>query len=194
MNDFITYGIPDSEFIRGNTPMTKEEVRALSISKLRLKDNHIIADIGAGTGSMSIELSRIAKNGLVYAIEKNDESINLIKSNLIKFGVNNIEIIKANAPKIDKKIKDLDRIFIGGHEGNLDGILKWADKNLKITGRLVVNAVTIETLNIVEFFLTKNHYKDIEIIQVSISRLEKLGNSKILKANNPVFILSGEKG
>lgn len=193
MNDYITYGIPDQEFIRDDVPMTKEEVRTIAISKLRLKENDTVIDIGAGTGSISIEIARILKKGYVYSIEKEEKAIKLIKENCKKFNIKNIKIIEGEAPEGLREIKNINRIIIGGSGGKLDEIFKWVDINLKKSGRIVINAITLETLKNSEKFLESKKYKNIEIIQVAISKFKEAGNSKMLKANYPVFIISGEK-
>ncbi len=193
MNDYITCGIPDQEFIRDDVPMTKEEVRTIAISKLRLKEDDTVIDIGAGTGSISIEMARILKKGYVYSIEKEEKAIRLIKENCKKFNTKNIKIIEGEAPEALKEIKKFNRIIIGGSGGRLSEILEWVDANLKKSGRIVINAITLDTLKNSEKFLESKKYKDIEIIQVAISKFKEAGNSKMLKANYPVFIISGEK-
>lgn len=193
MNDYITYGIPDQEFIREDVPMTKEEIRTISISKLRLKEGDIVIDIGAGTGSISIEIARILKKGYVYSIEKEEKAIKLIKDNCKKFKIKNIKIIEGEAPETLKEIKNINRIIIGGSGGRLNEILEWVETNLKKGGRIVINAITLDTLKNSEKFLEEKKYKDIEIIQVAISKFKEAGNSKMLKANYPVFIISGKK-
>lgn len=193
MNDYITYGIPDQEFIRDDVPMTKEEVRTISISKLRLKEDDVVIDIGAGTGSISIEIARMLKKGYVYSIEKDEKAVKLIKDNCKKFNIKNIKIIEGEAPEALKEIKNINRIIIGGSGGRLAEILEWSDANLRKRDRIVINAITLETLKNSEKFLESKRYNDIEIIQVAISKFKEAGNSKMLKANYPVFIISGEK-
>ncbi len=193
MNDYITCGIPDQEFIRDDVPMTKEEVRTIAISKLRLKEDYTVIDIGAGTGSISIEIGRILKKGIIYSVEKEEKAIKLIKENCKKFNIKNIKIIEGEAPEALKEIKKFNGIIIGGSGGRLNEILEWIDVNLKKSGRIVINAITLDTLKNSEKFLEEKKYKDIEIIQVAISKFKEAGNSKMLKANYPVFIISGEK-
>jgi len=192
MNDYITYGLPDDSFIRADVPMTKEEVRTIIISKLRLKIDHVVIDIGAGTGSISIEVARLIKKGRVYAVDSNKKAVELIKKNCIKFNINNIEIINAEAPDLNLKIH-ADRIIIGGSGERLANILDWQDSILKHGGRLVAAAVTIETLNTINAFLNEKKYSDIDIVQVSINKTKKIGSKNMFFANNPVFIISGEK-
>jgi cobalt-precorrin-6B (C15)-methyltransferase len=192
MNDYATYGIPDDSFIRNDVPMTKEEIRVITISKLRLKDDHTLIDIGAGTGSLSIEAARILKNGKVYAIDKNENAVNLIKKNIEKFRIGNIKIIHTNMPDRTLNIK-ADRIIIGGSGKNLRDILKWSDKNLNKNGRITANSITIETLNEIKEFMTARIYKNIDIIQVSINKIKKAGDKNMFTALNPVFIISGDK-
>ena len=193
MNEYITYGIPDKDFIRSDIPMTKEEIRVISISKLKLKEKSIVLDIGAGTGSITIEIARILKNSIVYSIEKDEKAISLIKENINKFKIKNIKIINGEAPEILNEIKKFDRVIIGGSGGRLNEILNWIDSNLINSGRIVINSVTLDTLVIAEKFLADKKYNDIEIIQVSVSKFKEAGASKMLKANYPVFIISGER-
>jgi precorrin-6Y C5,15-methyltransferase (decarboxylating) CbiT subunit len=192
MNDY--FGIKDNEFIRGNVPMTKEEVRVITISKLRLSTNDRVCDIGAGTGSISIEIARVLKTGFVYAVECITEGIELIKKNSLKFGVSNIEVIEGKAPENLNGIKNIDKIVVGGSGGNLEKIVEWSMKNLKGNGRIVINSVTFDTLTDSKMFLEKSGFSEIEIIQVGVNKFEETGNVLMLKAQNPVFIISATKG
>jgi precorrin-6Y C5,15-methyltransferase (decarboxylating) CbiT subunit len=139
-NKFSNFGIPDEIFTRNSVPMTKEEVRAVIFSKLRVLDNNKILDIGSGTGTLSIQAALFAKNGIVYSIEKDQNAIELINENITKLQIKNIKIIKDTAPKIDSDLKDFDRIIIGGSGGNLKSILEWSYDILKSSGRIVIPA------------------------------------------------------
>src|SRR5699024_1178342 len=141
---YTTGGIPDELFIRGSVPMTKEEVRAVSLSKLRLEDKDILVDIGAGTGSMSIEAGLQLPKGKVYAIERNPEGIELIEKNAMQFGLENIEIIYGLAPQNLSSVDKVHKVFIGGTGGNMVDIFDWMDKHLAVGGRVVMNFITLE--------------------------------------------------
>ena len=193
MNNFPYYYFSDSMFIKGDIPMTKEEVRAITILKLRLKDDHVVIDIGAGTGTVSVQMASIMRSGFVYSVEKNDEAIELIRKNCEKFEIRNLFIIKGEAPDVIDELTGFDRVFVGGSGGRLDKILEWSNENLKKTGRIVINAITLDTLNTAEKFFKEKNYSDVEIVQVSISKFKETGSSKMLKANYPVFVISGEK-
>jgi len=191
MNDF--FGIPDALFIRGKIPMTKEEVRVITISKLRLSETDRVLDVGAGTGSISVEIARIFKKGFVYAVEKENEGCELIKKNCEKFNIKNIKIIEGTAPECLSDIGKIDKIVIGGSSGNLEGIINRVKSNLKSGGRIVINSITFETLTESKKLLEKNNFKEIEIIQVGINKFEETGKFLMLKAQNPVFIISCTK-
>lgn len=183
----IRMGIPDLHFIRGNVPMTKEEVRAVSINKLQLSSNHIVYDIGAGTGSVSIECALHSK--LVYAIEQNLEAIELIKLNQKKFGLDNIKIIEGKAPYILEELPPPDRVFIGGSNGNMRSILEAVTKkNPKV--KITINAIILETVNETIDSLEQLGYNDIDIVQISVSKAKKISRGNMLIAQNPVFIIT----
>jgi precorrin-6Y C5,15-methyltransferase (decarboxylating) CbiT subunit len=173
--------------------MTKEEVRTISISKLRLLENSRVLDIGAGTGSISIEIARLVKYGRVYAIEHNEEAISLIEKNCKKFNVTNVELIKGKAPYALDGIKGFSRVIIGGSGGELPHILSWINTNMDKKGRVVVNAITFDTLSTSKQFFEQNDYTKVEIVQVSISKFNKVGKYDLLKGSNPVFIISAQK-
>ncbi|PRX29845.1 cobalt-precorrin 7 C15-methyltransferase [Orenia metallireducens] len=191
--NYRTVGIPDSEFIRGEIPMTKEEVRTISLSKLRLKDDSIVYDIGAGTGSLTIESALLASKGRVYAIERETEGVDLIKSNAAKFQVSNLEVIQGSAPKALLDLPEVDRVFIGGSGGKLEEILDVIDKKLKAKGRIVINAITLNTLNSSIKKLEELAY-DFEICNIAVTRTRQVGDYQMLQGLNPVYIISGEKG
>jgi cobalt-precorrin-6B (C15)-methyltransferase len=193
MNNKKYFGIKDVDFIRGNIPMTKEEIRVVTISKLRLNEKDVVLDIGAGTGSISVETAGLLKEGIVYSVEMNPEGIDLIKKNCEKFNIKNIKIIEGKAPEALKEINKIDKIIIGGSGGNLSEIIKWGSSHLNDNGRIVINAITFDTLSDSMKFLEENNFSDIEIIQVCINRFEEIGNSLMLKPLNPVFIISATK-
>ena len=189
---YETYGIPDDMFLRGNVPMTKEEVRAASLSKLRLKKDSIVYDVGAGTGSVSIECALKCTKGKVYAIEKNPEAVKLIAKNADKFKLNNLEIVEGEAPGVLSRLPAPDRVFVGGTGGNMAEILERL-KGFSNSVRVVVNAITVESVyEAVKSFEDKG-YKHIEVISMSIARGRKAGLKHLMQAINPVFIISADK-
>ena len=183
----IVFGIPDDEFIRGDAPMTKSEIRMLSVAKLRIKDDSIIYDIGAGTGSVSIELAQSAINGKVYAIEMKGPAADLIEENKLKFRTPNVEVIRGTAPEKMFDLPAPTHAFIGGSSGNLKDIVKCLlDKNPDI--RMVINAVTIETAGEIASVIKELNLVEEEIISVSVDRTRKVGRYHLMDAQNPVYI------
>ncbi|WII07831.1 precorrin-6A reductase [Methanomassiliicoccales archaeon LGM-RCC1] len=179
--------IPDEEFIRGDAPMTKSEVRALSVAKLKLSDDSIIYDVGAGTGSVSIEMALVAVNGMVYAVEKEDPAADLIEENKIKFKAPNVQVIRGLAPEAMADLPAPTHAFIGGSSGNLKDIIKCLlDKNPDI--RIVINSVTIETLEETTQVIREFGLVEEEITCINVSKARKLGKYHLMTAQNPVYI------
>ncbi len=189
---YKTSGIPDEAFVRGKVPMTKEEVRAVTISKLRLKEDHIVVDIGAGTGSIAIEAAHICTKGKVFAIERNEEGIALIGENCSQFQVD-IEILQGNAAEKLKSIAVFDRVVIGGSGGELEEVVKLCYDRITPGGRVVVNSITVETLYESIQFLGDAGFVDIDVVSVSVARGRKAGRYTLMEALNPIYIVSAEK-
>lgn len=186
----IGYGIKDSNFIRGNVPMTKEEIRVISLSKLGLKRDSVLYDIGAGTGSVSVEAALQCNEGYVYAIEKNSEGIDLIIENRNKFKTENIEIVKGVAPNCMADLPKPSHAFIGGSSGKIIDIIRAVRaKNEDV--RFVINIVTLETLAMVEDIKSEfPQYENMEIVQINVARSKALGKYHLMSAENPVYIIS----
>ena len=183
--------IDDEEFIRGNVPMTKQEIRILTLSKAQLDKNSVVVDVGAGTGSITIEAARLATSGKIFAIERKAEAIELIRRNVEKFSVDNVEIICAEAPNGLKDLPALDAAIIGGSGGKIEQILDVLKTKLKIGGRIVVNAITIQTsAGALEYF--RAHGWNYEAFQVQITRLKKIRAYDMTQALNPVWIITAE--
>lgn len=179
--------IPDEEFTRGDAPMTKSEVRALSVAKLKLSEDSVIYDIGAGTGSVSIEMALVAVNGKVYAIEKEDPAADLIEINKVKFKAPNVEVIRGLAPEAMIALPIPTHAFIGGSSGNLKDIIKCLlDKNPDI--RIVINSVTIETLEETTQVIREFNLVEEDISCINVSKARKLGKYHLMTAQNPVYI------
>lgn len=180
--------IQDKDFLRNKTPMTKQEVRTLSISSLNICPGDYIADIGAGTGSVSIELARKAHEGMVFAVEKKAEALEILQKNILKHKAFNIKTVEAEAPN-NLELPTLDKAFIGGSSKNLEGIILFLlanNKNIKIT----VTAVTLETLTeAMEIF--KKYKLEARVSQINVSNAEEISGYHLMKSQNPVYIISG---
>lgn len=186
----VSYGFPDDSFIRGDIPMTKSEVRSVVLSKLRLRDNDVVYDIGAGTGSVSVESALLVNNGHVYAFEREDAGCRLIRENANKLCVSNLTVVSGEAPETFAGFPVPDVAFIGGSGGNLEEILKTLlSTNPQI--RLVVSAVALETVAQLSSLFLRLPLSDVEAIQLSVSRARPLGEYHLMTAQNPVFIFSG---
>jgi precorrin-6Y C5,15-methyltransferase (decarboxylating) len=185
-------GIPDDEFATVKKLITKEEVRAVSLAKLRLRHDMTLWDIGAGSGSVSIEADHLLPNGRVFAVERNPQCLEYLKENMRKFNSRNISLIDGEAPACLEDLPDPDRVFIGGSGGHLWNILQAADGRLATGGRMVLNAVTLDTLTSATEFFENTGY-ELEVTTVNISRTRPLTDYKMFEAFNPVFILVAVK-
>ena len=182
-------GLPDEAFLRGNVPMTKEEVRALALSKLRLAERHVVWDVGAGTGSVSVECALSCPAGRVFAVEKKEEALALLEENKERFHAANLSIVGGTAPEALKDLPAPDRVFIGGTSGELGEILDVIfDKNP--AARVVCTAVTLET--VAEAAKLFAHLEGADMVQVSATRTRSAGRYHLMDAQNPVWIFSGE--
>lgn len=191
MSDLYTYsgpGLPDRLFVKGSTPITKEEIRVITLSKARLEPGLLIWDIGSGTGSIAIEAARMAPDSEIWAVEKQSLSCTIIKENCKQFKIDGIHIVEGKAPQALTDLPRPNRVFIGGSGSLIKPILKEVRNNLLPGGRVVVNSVTLDTLTETLKFFSVG-WKT-EVIQVSVNKLSDLGSSRILKAANPVFIVS----
>ena len=180
-------GIPDEAFVRGDAPMTKSEVRALSVAKLRLSPDSVVYDVGAGTGSVSVEMALTAWNGRVYAIEKEEAAANLIEINRRRFKAANLEIVKGLAPEALADLPPPTHAFIGGSSGNLKQIVQCLlDKNPGV--RIVINSVTMETMGETLQVISDLGLVEEEIVNVTVARSRRLGRYHLMTGQNPVYI------
>lgn len=182
--------IKDEEFIRGKCPMTKEEIRTLSIVKMNLKSDSLVLDIGSGTGSITVQAAKIAKEGKVLAIEKEDEAYEITQDNVEKFNCNNVRIINKEASEvldflISEELK-FDSIFVGGSGGNLEEILLKINAILNKNGTMVMNFITLDNACRAIEVIKKLDYK-FEVSLVNISKNRE--NTLMMIANNPIYII-----
>ena len=187
-----TLGIPDEEFATIKKLITKEEVRVVTLAKLKLRHDMCLWDVGAGSGSVSIEADHLLPNGRIFAIERNEQCVDFIKQNLRKFNARNITLVEGDAPECLENLPDPDRVFIGGSGGNLWKILEAVDARLLAEGRIVLNSVTLDTLTAATEFFDNAGYQ-VEVTTVNISRTRALTDYKMFEAYNPVFIIAAVK-
>lgn len=186
---YASSGIPDELFIRGDVPMTKQEVRAVALAKLRITATDTVWDVGAGTGSVSIEAALVARAGSVWAVERNAAGVRLIRENADAFGCGNVHAAPGVAPEALVKLPVPDAVFVGGSAGELPSIVEAAlEKNSQV--RLCVPCVTVETLTEACALLSGSRFKGFEACQVSAARAEAVGSHHLMKAQNPVFLVS----
>lgn len=184
--------IYDKDFVQGELPMTKQEVRAVTVAKLQLKPNSILIDVGAGTGTIGIECATYISNGKVIGIEKEEKGLETIKENVKKFNLTNYELIHGRAPEAIPNIT-YDRMFIGGSTGSMKNILEHFIKYSTVDARLVINTITLESLNDTMSLLKEYGFKDIEVVNMMVSRGKKIGPYTMMYGENPIYIITVDK-
>ena len=183
------HGISDGEYLRGKAPMTKEEVRTVSLSKLRLSEDSVCYDVGAGTGSVSVEMALRAWMGQVYAIEKKEDALALLKENKKKFAVDNLAIIPGVAPEAMTELPAPTHAFIGGSSGNMQDIINLLlEKNPKV--RIVINCITLETVTEAMNAIRDFGLEDVDIVQLAAARSKSIGRYHMMMGENPIYIIS----
>ena len=182
--------VRDGMLTRAKVPMTKEEVRWVSVSRLAVQPHDTVWDVGAGTGAVTLELARKASDGLVYAVERKPEAVALLHENRAKLGGYNVHIVEGAAPDALEALPAPDCVFVGGSGGAMRRILAIA-KHKNPAVRVVVTAIALETLHETQAALSALGYADVEVTQLSAARGKLVGPYTMMTANNPVFILSG---
>ncbi len=184
-------GFPDDAFIRGEVPMTKQEVRAAALAKLAVRPTDTLWDVGAGTGSVSVELALAAPRGHVYAVECAPDACALIRQNREKFHAYNLSLIEGTAPQVLADLPAPDVVFIGGTKGSMAEVVDAAlTKNPN--ARLCISAIALETLSTAIAALAA-HGQTAEVTQLAVSRTRPAGKLHLLMANNPIFLITGER-
>jgi precorrin-6B C5,15-methyltransferase / cobalt-precorrin-6B C5,C15-methyltransferase len=186
----VKFGLRENEIAHPRGLITKDEVRAVTIHKLRLPQKGVFWDIGAGSGSISIEAANLCPDLQVFAIEKEAEQIGCLRENKVRLGLLNVEIVEGSAPEALEGLPLPDRVFIGGSGGSLREIIDFVARTT--TAQVVINATTLETLQGAMEYL-KNAGFDTEASEISLSRTKTLGGKTHMSALNPVFIISGER-
>lgn len=183
-------GLPDEAFERDDVPMTKQEVRAAVLAKLAVRPEDILWDVGAGTGSVSVELALAAPRGRVYAVECRPEGCVLIKANREKFRTRNLVLVEGLAPAALSDLPAPDAVFIGGSKGSLAAIVDAAlDKNPD--ARICVSAIALETLSAAVAALTAKG-RTVQVSQIAVSRARAVGGLHLMMAQNPIYLITGE--
>lgn len=183
-------GLPDEAFERGDVPMTKQEVRAAVLAKLAVRPEDILWDVGAGTGSVSVELALAAPRGRVYAVECRPEGCALIKANREKFRTRNLVLVEGLAPAALSDLPAPDAVFIGGSKGSLAAIVDAAlDKNPD--ARICVSAIVLESLSAAVAALTAKG-RTVQVSQIAVSRARAVGGLHLMMAQNPIYLITGE--
>ena len=191
---YKTPGIPDRLFERlPGIPLSKREVRVLILSLLKMKPDSVLWDVGAGTGTIPVEIGLLCPEGKIVAIERDDEVAKLIKRNCDRFGVENVKVIQGSAPEcLDEIVPKPNVVCIEGGKPIKD-ILKQTWKYLQPEGHVVATVNSLENLYIISEGLSELQARNIEVVQSAVNRLETRGMHRTFAAVNPMFILSGEK-
>ena len=195
-NEIVTPGLSDEAFLRNLepgklVPMTKSEVRSICLSKLRLTPNAVCWDVGAGTGSVSIEMARLCADGTVYAIEKNEQALALLEQNKEAFSASNMQIIPGSAPEVCRALPAPTHAFLGGTSGSVRDILALLlEKNPHV--RIVATAVTLESVSALSACM--EDFEIAECVSVQVSKAAALGRYHLMQAQNPVYIFTLQNG
>ena len=190
--DYRTPGIPDELFDRAEeVPITKEDIRAIAVSKLRLKEGYSAIDVGCGSGSITVELCLQTK-GTVYAIDFDKNAVDLTKKNLLKFGVA-AEVALGKAQDVLPKLPQVDAVVIGGTWGDTRQVIQLAIDRLKKGGRIVIDTILIETMYQALAAINESQLAEVDVTQVTIAKGRKVTTGTMMLARNPVMIISATK-
>ena len=191
--DYRTPGIPDELFDRvEDVPITKEDVRALVISKLRLKENSSVIDVGCGSGSITVEMCLQTKGNKIYAIDFDEKAVELTRKNLLKFNVK-AEVIFSKAQDILPLLPQVDAILIGGTSGEVEKIVNLGVDRLNKGGRIVIDTVLIETMYRALTTINQANLKEVDVTQAIIAKARKVTTGTMMSARNPIIIISATK-
>jgi cobalt-precorrin-6B (C15)-methyltransferase len=194
---YKTPGIPDDAFIQSDEVPgpTKEEIRVITIAKARLQEGDVVIDVGCGTGGLTVEAAlQVAPKGKVYAIDEDLIAIKLTNSNVEKFGVKgNVSIVSGKAPLAIIALPNADAILIGGAGASLRAILQIANSKINSGGRIVINAILLETATLAIAELKGLGFKDIDITHISVAKGKQINSGTMMLARNPITIVSATK-
>lgn len=198
--------IRDEDLERGNAPMTKEEIRHVSLAKLNIAPDDIVYDIGAGTGSVTLEMAKRANRSRVYAVEQKEDAFELVEINKKRLGIYNIKLSFAKAPDGMQDWEPADKVFIGGSGKNMGKIIdeivaihrrkyeQLADKSRYMGKRIrfVINTITLESLTEANQLLERPPFENVEYVSISTAKSKKIGGYNMMMANNPIYVISAD--
>lgn len=191
--NYKTPGIPDELFLQNESVPgpTKEEVRVLTMSKARLNEGNVVIDVGCGTGGLTVEAAlQVAPKGKVYALDEDPVAVELTLNNAKKFGTqDNVKVIQGKAPEALAGFPSADAVLVGGSM-NLREVLRTAQAKLKENGRVVVNAILLETATTAIDELKKLGFKDIDVTHISVAKGKQINSGTMMMARNPITIVS----
>ncbi len=184
------HGLPDESFIRGKAPMTKQEIRSIALSRLAPSPQAVMYDIGAGTGSCTVELALLAPAGEIFAFEIDEEALSVLTANIDRFALSNVTVVPGNAARTLPSVADApEYAFIGGTKGNIPAILDEIYRKNRAC-RIVMTAITVETLAAVTAYYAGRPDYTLDITQVMTARSRRVGSSHMMMAQNPVYIMT----
>lgn len=193
-NNIVTHGLPDDVFLRTEAvPMTKSEVRSVCLSKLRLTENAVCWDVGAGTGSVALEIALQARKGQVYAIERKAAAVELLRKNKEKFGVENLTVVEGTAPEDCEALPVPTHVFVGGSSGNMKDILGTALRK-NPNARIVATAIALESVAELTSCMKAIPFTETEVVFMSIARNKKAGPYNLMTGQNPIYIFTMQGG
>jgi cobalt-precorrin-6B (C15)-methyltransferase len=191
-----TPGIPDEMFEQSEKVPgpTKEEIRVLTISKARLREGSVVVDVGCGTGGLTVEAAlQVTPKGKVYAIDNDENAIELTKTNVARFDVQNtVQIIKGKAPEALSNVPQVDTVLVGGSQ-SLREVIRTSHQKLKKNGRIVINAILLETGYTALDEIKKLNFKEVDVIMVFVAKGKKIRSGTMMLARNPITIISATK-
>jgi cobalt-precorrin-6B (C15)-methyltransferase len=194
---FKTPGIPDEDFVQNDAVPgpTKEEIRVITISKARLEEGSVVIDVGCGTGGLTVEAAlQVGAKGRVYAFDEDEAAVRLTRANVEKFGVQgNVQIATGRAPQALLMLPNADAILIGGGGTQLRTILQIASNKLKPAGRIVVNAILLETATTAIEELKSLGFTDIDVAHISVAKGKQISSGTMMMARNPITVISATK-
>lgn len=189
-------GIPDGLFVRDESiPMTKEEIRVLALSKAGLFRGARFLDVGSGTGSVTVEAALfVGEEGVVYAVDKDRRAVELTRRNVEKFGLRNVRLIEGDAVEVVPRLEEsFDAAFVGGGSENIEAILEAVYSKLKAGGRLVVDAIMLDTAYRAIKALEELGAAEVEVVEVMVAKGMRVRHGVVMLARNPIFIIRGVK-
>jgi len=194
---YKTPGIPDEAFVQNDAVPgpTKEEIRVITIAKARLNEGDTVIDVGCGTGGLTVEAAlQVGPKGKVYAIDEDPIATELTKTNLRKFNAENIAVVtRGKAPEALLALPNANAIFIGGGGVTLRAIIQTANYKLKPGGRIVVNAILLETATVTITELKVLGFKDIGVTNISVAKGKQINSGTMMMARNPITIVSATR-